>query len=77
MPVPRAGGVGISPTGVKHYQGGITMRLGREQAAGYVEDTEAEPLASAELATGAPALAPLAPDPLAPDLRPQPAVVAG
>ena len=53
------------------------MRLGREQAAGYVEDTEAEPLASAELATGAPALAPLAPDPLAPDLRPQPAVVAG
>jgi hypothetical protein len=53
------------------------MRLGREQAAGYVEDTEADPLASAELATGAPALAPLAPDPLTPDPRPQPAVVAG
>jgi hypothetical protein len=63
------------------------MRLGREQAAGHVEDTEADPLASAELATGAPALVPLAPDPLAPDPlapdplapdpRPQPAVVAG
>jgi hypothetical protein len=78
MPAPRVGGVGISPTGVKQYQGGITMRLGREQAAGYVEDTEADPLASAELAAGAPALAPLAPDPLAPDLSPQqPAVVAG
>jgi hypothetical protein len=58
------------------------MRLGRQQAAGYVEDTEADPVASAERATGAPALAPLtpdrlAPDPLAPDARPQPAVVAG
>jgi hypothetical protein len=53
------------------------MRLGREQAAGYVEDTEADPIASAELAAGAPALAPLTPDPLTPDGRPQPAVVAG
>jgi hypothetical protein len=53
------------------------MRLGREHAAGYVEDTEADPIVSAELATGAPALAPLAPDPLAPDPRPQPAVIAG
>ena len=56
------------------------MRLGREQAAGYVEDTEADPIASAELATGAPALAPLTPltpDPLTPDARPQPAIVAG
>ena len=48
------------------------MRLGREQAAGYVEDTEADPVPSAELATGAPALAPLTPD-----ARPQPAIVAG
>ena len=77
MPAPRVGGVGISPTGVKQYQGGITMRLGREQAAGYVEDTAADPITTDELATGAPALAPLAPDPLAPDPRPQPAVIAG
>jgi hypothetical protein len=53
------------------------MRLGRQQAAGYVEDTEADPTPSAELATGAPALAPLTPDPLTPAPRPQPAVVAG
>jgi hypothetical protein len=48
------------------------MRLGREQATGYVEDTEADPIASAELATDAPALAQLTPDP-----QPQPAVIAG
>ena len=72
MPAPRVGGVGISPTGVKHYQGGITMRLGREQAAGYVEDAEADPIAPAELATDAPALTPLTPD-----SRPQPAIIAG
>jgi hypothetical protein len=39
------------------------MRLGRQQAAGYVEDTEAEPIASAELALGAAALIQPAPDP--------------
>ena len=78
MPVPRAGGVGISPTGVKQYQGGITMRLGREQAAGYVEDTEADPVPSAELATGAPARAQRTPDPQPqPQPQPQPAVIAG
>jgi hypothetical protein len=48
------------------------MRLGREQATGYVEDTEVDPIASEELATDAPALAQLAPGP-----RPQPAVIAG
>jgi hypothetical protein len=48
------------------------MRLGREQAAGYVEDTEAEPIASAEPAAGAPVLARLAPD-----HQPEPAVIAG
>ena len=48
------------------------MRLGREQAAGYVEDTEADPNTSAELATDATALAQLTPDP-----HPQPAVIAG
>jgi hypothetical protein len=48
------------------------MRLGREQATGYVEDTAADPIASEELATDAPALAQLAPDP-----HPQPAVIAG
>jgi hypothetical protein len=48
------------------------MRLGREQAAGYVEDTEADPAASEELATDAPVLAQLAPDP-----HPQPAPIAG
>jgi hypothetical protein len=48
------------------------MRLGREQAAGFVEDTEADPIASAELATDAPVLAQLAPEP-----QPQPAVIAG
>ncbi|MGD0699844.1 MAG: hypothetical protein ABSA02_08175 [Trebonia sp.] len=62
----------MSRTGVQHYQGGITMRLGREQAAGYVEDTEAEPIASAEPAAGAPVLARLAPD-----HQPEPAVIAG
>jgi hypothetical protein len=46
------------------------MRLGREQATGYVEDIDADKIASAELATDAPALAQLTPDP-----RPQPAVV--
>jgi hypothetical protein len=54
------------------------MRLGREQAAGYVEDTEADEVASAELAADAPALAPLtALTALAPDSRPQPAVIVG
>jgi hypothetical protein len=48
------------------------MRLGREQATGYVEDIEADPIASAELATDAPALAQLTLDP-----RPEPAVIAG
>jgi hypothetical protein len=48
------------------------MRLGREQAAGYVEDTEADPVASADLATDAPVLAQTAPD-----SQPQPAVSAG
>jgi hypothetical protein len=48
------------------------MRLGREQAAGYVEDIEAVESAPAELASDAPALAPLAAD-----SRPQPAVIAG
>jgi hypothetical protein len=48
------------------------MRLGREQAAGYVEDIEADPIASAELATDAPVLAQLATD-----SQPQPAVIAG
>jgi hypothetical protein len=68
----RAGGVGMSTSGVKLYQGGITMRLGREQATGYVEDIEADQIAPAEFATDAPALAQLVPDP-----RPQPAVIAG
>jgi hypothetical protein len=48
------------------------MRLGREQATGYVEDVDADQIAPAELAADAPALAPLTPDP-----RPQPAVIAG
>lgn len=48
------------------------MRLGREQATGYVEDVDTDQSASVELATDAPALAPLTPDP-----RPQPAVTAG
>ncbi len=48
------------------------MRLGREQATGFVEDTEAEPIASAELASDAPVLAQLTPD-----SPPQPAVIAG
>jgi hypothetical protein len=54
------------------------MRLGREQAAGYVEDTEADPVPSAELATGAPARAQRTPDPQPqPQPQPQPAVIAG
>jgi hypothetical protein len=48
------------------------MRLGREQATGYVEDTEADQIGSAELATDAPVLAQLSPE-----SRPQPAVIAG
>ena len=48
------------------------MRLGREQATGYVEDVDTEQSASAELATDPPALAPLTPEP-----GPQPAVIAG
>ena len=49
------------------------MRLGREQATGYVEDTEADQIGSAELATDdAPVLAQLSPD-----SQPQPAVIAG
>jgi hypothetical protein len=68
----EGGRVGMSTTGVQQYQGGITMRLGREQATGYVEDTEADQIAPAELATDAPALAQLTPD-----SRPQPAVIAG
>ena len=48
------------------------MRLGREQATGYVEDIEADQTAPEELTTDAPALAQLAPDP-----RPQPAVIEG
>ena len=48
------------------------MRLGREQAAGYVEDVEADPIASAEPAVDAPALTQLTPD-----SHPQPAVIAG
>jgi hypothetical protein len=58
------------------------MRLGREQAAGYVEDIEADEVAPAELAADAPALAPLTPvatltslDP--PATHPHPAVIAG
>jgi len=46
------------------------MRLGREQATGYVEDIEAEPIATAEPAFEAPAVARLTPSP-------QPAVIAG
>jgi len=48
------------------------MRLGREQATGYVEDVDADQIAPAELATDASALASLTPD-----SRPQPAVIAG
>ena len=48
------------------------MRLGREQAAGFVEDTEADPIATAEPATDVPVLAQRAPD-----SQPQPAVIAG
>ena len=48
------------------------MRLGREQATGYVEDVDTDQLASAELATDAPALARPTPDP-----HPQPAIIAG
>jgi hypothetical protein len=48
------------------------MRLGREQATGYVVDTEADQIAPAELTADAPALAQLTPDP-----RPEPAVSAG
>jgi hypothetical protein len=48
------------------------MRLGREQSTGYVEDIEADQSAPAELATDAPALAQLTPDP-----HPQPAIIAG
>jgi hypothetical protein len=48
------------------------MRLGKEQATGYVEDIDADHNAPAELATDAPTLAQLAPDPY-----PQPAVIAG
>jgi hypothetical protein len=48
------------------------MRLGREQATGYVEDVDTDQSPAAELATDASALAPPTPDP-----RPQPAVIAG
>jgi hypothetical protein len=50
------------------------MHLGRDMAAGYVEDTEADPIASEEFAVDAPALTQPAPDP---QLQPQPAVIAG
>jgi hypothetical protein len=50
------------------------MHLGRDMAAGYVEDTEADPIASEELAVDAPALTQPAPDP---QPQPQPAVIAG
>jgi hypothetical protein len=50
----------------------VTMHLGRDMAAGYVEDTESDAIASEELAVDAPALTQPAPDP-----HPQPAVIAG
>ena len=54
------------------------MRLGREQAAGYVEDTEADPVPSAELATDAQARAQRTPDPDPdPQRQRQPAIIAG
>jgi hypothetical protein len=52
------------------------MRLGREQSAGYVEDTEADPIASAELAFDAKELTKLTPEPRL-TTHPQPAAIVG
>jgi hypothetical protein len=46
------------------------MRLGKEQAAGYVEDTETDSTVAEELTTSQPELTELAP-------APQPAVTTG